>query len=99
MSEHHPVLQIESLSHRHPGLTSAIAAVCLRRRHVNPQTSIAHPMTNRSPFFGRHDRPKPKWHGEMRSVNGRDLPNSVAHSQPGEFRSSTNSTFLERGTE
>ena len=31
MSEHHPVLPIESLSHRHPSSTPAIAAVCLHR--------------------------------------------------------------------
>ena len=38
MSEHHPVLPIAALSHRHPGLTPAIAAVWLRRHHDKPLT-------------------------------------------------------------
>ena len=38
MSARHPVLPIAALSHRHPGLTPAIAAVCLRRHHDKPLT-------------------------------------------------------------
>lgn len=38
MSARHPVLQIAALDRRHPGLTLAIAAVCLSRHHHNPQT-------------------------------------------------------------
>lgn len=114
MSAPHPILPIAALDRRHPGLTPAIAAVhtevppsasaVIMTTH---RRAIKHPMTNRLPFSGRHvhevsleeNRPKPEWRGEMRSASGRDLLNFVVRSQPGEFRSATNSAFLERAIE
>ena len=48
--------------------THTEATVCLNRRYDSPLASIEKTMTNRSPFSVRHDRPKPEWRGEIRSM-------------------------------